>query len=194
MIIFFNYIIGKQLEVQRIDQWISNKLGLIRGCLTRWSCGSWQTLNLLSLKLEGPHIWVPSITLAAKGIGQQHCPYCIEIFILHIKLNMRNSAQLSTYKSFLCTPNTTQTASILIIKYQNLNSIRKSTHSPHFHCYRTDTSLYTNKYHLKWKLRPYDKNSVNQQPKNTEVYNHLFTATNINSVCDFLMKSCTWEQ
>ena len=30
--------------------------------------------------------------------------------------------------------------------------------------------------------RPYDRNSVNQQPKNAKVYNHLFTATNINSV------------
>ena len=30
--------------------------------------------------------------------------------------------------------------------------------------------------------RPYTKNSVKQQPKNPKVYNHLFTATNINSV------------
>ena len=31
-------------------------------------------------------------------------------------------------------------------------------------------------------LRPYDKKSVNQQPKITKVYNHLLTETNIYSV------------
>jgi hypothetical protein len=47
------------------------------------------------------------ITLAIKGI--QHCPYYVGIVIS----NMRNSAA-STCKSFLHTPNTTQTPGILI--------------------------------------------------------------------------------
>ena len=51
-------------------------------------------------KLGGPHIWGLSITLAAKSI--QHCPYCVEIVILHVKLNMRNSAT-STYVIFIHT-------------------------------------------------------------------------------------------
>ena len=73
------------------------------------------------------------------------------------------------------------------IKYQNLNSVRKSTHSPHFHCYRTDHMSSQMKAETMTSStvplsRPYNTNSVNQQPKNTKVCNHLFTATNMNSV------------